>query len=102
MGNKERNNIIIKLSRRAKCSLTIVRTDTVPPNTSTYCFFSQEILSGDPDTDPSVPHWKSIFFLKELNLMEDLNSKYVLIVRDIIKLNKTILLLPIFSELAHV
>lgn len=34
--------------------------------------------------------------------MEDLNSKYVLIVRDIIKLNKTILLLPIFSELAHV
>ena len=38
--NKERDNIAIKLSRRAKRSLTIIRTDTLLPSTSSSCFFT--------------------------------------------------------------
>lgn len=44
MENEERDNIIIKLSRRAKYSLTIVRAEIVLPSTSTSCFFHRRLF----------------------------------------------------------
>lgn len=38
--NKERDNITIKLSRRAKCCLTIMRVDTFLPSISNSSFFT--------------------------------------------------------------
>lgn len=67
MENKERNNIIIKLSRRAKCSLTIVRADTVLPSASTSCFFHRRLWRSryrwmTAELIILVLHWKTIFF----------------------------------------
>lgn len=44
MENKERDTITIKLSRRAKCSLTVVRADTVLPSTLAACFFHRRLF----------------------------------------------------------
>lgn len=71
MENKERDNITIKLSRRAKCSLTIVRADTVLKSTSASCFFDRrlfleiQVQMDDCGTNyPSVPHWKAVYLLR--------------------------------------
>lgn len=98
MKNKERDNIMIKLRRRARCHLTTVRADTVLPSTSiSWVFFTGDTFWRSRYRWMTAELIILVFHIGKqgffLRTHVRFDSKYVLIVRGITKLTKTILLL---------